>query len=174
LGGRPRRAIRLVEDARSLNGDLTENRLESEGPRPLPLNASIVFAMPLLQDQFVVGLLDQDLEEPALEFETRLMNVGLDLVGEMLVLVRHGQGHSQGQIERECLADPVDGADRDGSLKSVGVAHGVSPYLTYGDPSCVRFSSLASGRSRPQSGIPRDRLTQISYFSSCRAPAHER
>ena len=49
--------------------------------------------MPLLKDQFAIGLLDEDLEEPALEIETGLMDVGLDLVGEMLVLMRHGQGH---------------------------------------------------------------------------------
>jgi hypothetical protein len=51
--------------------------------------------VPLLEDQFPIGLLDEDLEEPPLEFETDLMNVGLDLVGEMLVLMRHGQGHPQ-------------------------------------------------------------------------------
>ena len=84
--------------------------------------------MPLLKDQFLIGLLDEDLEEPALEFETGLMHVGLDLVGEMLVLGRDGQGHPQGQFERERLVNHVDGAMSDGRLKSVGGAHGVSPY----------------------------------------------
>jgi len=38
----------------------------------------------------LIGLLDQDLEEPALDFETGLMNVRLDLVGEMLILRQNG------------------------------------------------------------------------------------
>jgi hypothetical protein len=99
-----------------------------KGSCPPPLDAGTASAVPLLQDQFVIGLLDQDLEESALEFEAGLMDRGLDLVGEMLVLERHGQGHRQGQLERERLVNPVDGAARDGSLKSVGGAHGVSPY----------------------------------------------
>ncbi len=45
----------------------------------------------MLQNQFLVGLLDQDLEEPALDFETGLMNECLDLVGEMLVLCGMGK-----------------------------------------------------------------------------------
>ena len=92
------------------------------------LDAGTAFAMPLLQDQFLVGLLHEHLEEPALGFQTGLMNVGLDLVGEMLILLRHGQGYPQRQFERECLAVTVDGADGDGSLKAVGGTHGVSPY----------------------------------------------
>ena len=63
------------------------------------------------KDQFFVGLFDQDLEELTLDFQTGLMDVGLDLVGEMFVLGRHGQGHLQRQVERECLTVPVDGAD---------------------------------------------------------------
>ena len=102
------------------DGDLAEDRLEGEGSRPPPLDAGTALAVPLLEDQFVIGLLDEDLEEPPLEFEAGLMDVGLDLVGEMLVLVRHGQGHLQRQFEREGLVDPVDGAASDGSLKSVG------------------------------------------------------
>ena len=58
-------------------------------------------------------------------FQTGLMNVGLDLVGEMLILLRHGQGYPKRQFERECLAVTVDGADSDGSLKAVGGTHGV-------------------------------------------------
>src|SRR5208337_1817121 len=37
------------------------------------------------------------------DFETGLMNVRLELVGEMLVLSWHGQGHLQRQLERKCL-----------------------------------------------------------------------
>ena len=94
------------------------------------LDAGTAFAMPLLQDQFLVGLLHEHLEEPALGFQTGLMNVGLDLVGEMLILLRYGQAYLKRRFERECLAVTVDGADRDGSLKAVGGTHGVSPYCT--------------------------------------------
>ena len=45
------------------------------------------FAVPVLENQFLIGLLDQDLEEPALNLETGLMNARPDLVGEMLVLL---------------------------------------------------------------------------------------
>ena len=93
-GGRRRhlhRAILLVEDSRPLNGDLAEDRLEGEGACPPPLDAGAAFAVPLLQDQFLVGLLDEDLEEPALDFETGLMDERLDLVGEMLVLLGMGK-----------------------------------------------------------------------------------
>jgi hypothetical protein len=84
-----------VEDARPPDGDRADGRLEGEGSCPPSLDAGIASAAPLFEDQFVIGLLDEDLEEPALEFETGLMDVGLDLVGEMLVLMRHGQGHRQ-------------------------------------------------------------------------------
>ena len=52
----------------------------------------------LLQDQFLVGLLDEGSEEPALDFEAGLMDERLDLVGEVLVLGRHGQGHLQREL----------------------------------------------------------------------------
>ena len=61
--------------------------LKVKGACPPPLDAGTAFAMPLLQDQFLVGLLHEHLEEPALGFQTGLMNVGLDLVGEMLILL---------------------------------------------------------------------------------------
>ena len=54
------------------------------------LDGGASFALPLLENQFLIGLLDQDWEEPALDFETGLRNVGLNLVGEMLILLRHG------------------------------------------------------------------------------------
>ena len=44
------------------------------------------FAAPVLQDQLLVGLLDEGLEEPALDLEAGLMDARLDLVGEVLVL----------------------------------------------------------------------------------------
>ena len=89
-GGRRRylqRAVVIVADPRPLNGDLAEDRLECEGPCPPPLDAGAAFAVPVLENQFLIGLLDQDLEEPALDLETGLMNARLDLVGEMLVLL---------------------------------------------------------------------------------------
>ena len=106
--------------------------LKVKGRVPLALDASTGFAVPVLEHQFLIGLLDQDLEEPALDFETGLMNVRLNLVGEMLVLPWHGQGDLQRQFEREHLAVRLDGAEGDGSLKTVGGTHGVSPYGYYG------------------------------------------
>ena len=49
------------------------------------------------KDQFLVGLLDQGAEEPALDLQAGLMDERLDLVGEMLVLVGQGQGHPQAE-----------------------------------------------------------------------------
>src|SRR5208283_5045086 len=104
------RAVVIVADPRPLNGDLAESRLEGVGTCPPPLDASAAFAVPLLENQFLIGLLDQDLEEPALDFETGLMNVRLDLVGEMLILLEYGQGHLQRQSQGEYLTVMVDGA----------------------------------------------------------------
>jgi hypothetical protein len=70
-----------------LDGDFTEGGLESEGSSPAALDSAATFAAAALKDEFLVGLLDEDLEEPALDFETGLMDERLDLVGEMLVLV---------------------------------------------------------------------------------------
>ena len=116
------------------------------------------------KDQFFVGLFDQDLEELALDFQTGLMDVGLDLVGEMLVLGRHGQGHLQRHVERECLTVPVDGGDGDGSLKAVGRAHGVSPYWNYGGASCVLFDR--SGGKSHYPGAESRRKTLLLYRAS--------
>ena len=102
------------------------------------------FAAAVLQDQLLVGLLDEGSEEPALDLKAGLMDERLDLVGEVLVLGRHGQGHPQRQLQREGLIVPVDGAEVDGSLKAVGGTHGVSPYRSYGGASCVLF--YRSGR----------------------------
>ena len=44
------------------------------------------FAAAVLQDQLLVGLLDEGSEEPALDLKAGLMDERLDLVGEVLVL----------------------------------------------------------------------------------------
>ena len=93
------RAILLMEDSRPLNGDLAEGHLEGEGACPPKLDASATLALPLLQDQFLVGLLNENLGEPALDFETGLVDERLDLVGEMLILIGHGKGHLQPRFE---------------------------------------------------------------------------
>jgi hypothetical protein len=122
----------MVANPRPLHRHLAEGRLEGGGACPPPLDASAPLAVPLPQDQVFVGRFDQDLVQLTLEFETGPMDARLDLVGEMFVLGRNGQGYLQQQIDRECLTVTVDGVQSDGSLKAVGCAHGVSPYLSYG------------------------------------------
>ena len=119
----------LIRDRSTVTSPKMVLKVKGRVPR---LDASTGFALPVLENQFLIGLLDQDLEEPALDFETGLMNVRLNLVGEMLVLPWHGQGDLQRQFERERLAVRLDGAEGDGSLKTVGGTHGVSPYGYYG------------------------------------------
>ena len=51
------RALFFVADSRPPNGDLAEVRLECEGACSPPLDAVAAFAMPTLQDQFLVSLL---------------------------------------------------------------------------------------------------------------------
>ena len=97
------RAILLVLDSRPPNGDLTKGRLEREGSCPPKPDASATFALPPLEDQFLVGFLDEDLEEAALDVQARVMDERLDLVGEMFVLVGHGQGHPQLELQGEPL-----------------------------------------------------------------------
>ena len=80
------RAVVIVADSRPLNGDLAEDRLEGERSCPPALDAGAAFAVPVLRDQFLVGLLNESLEEPALNFQTSLMNDRLELVREMFVL----------------------------------------------------------------------------------------
>src|SRR5271166_5943053 len=99
----------VVADPRPLNGDFAEEGFEGERSCPPALDASTGFALPVLENQFLIGLLDQDLEEPALDFETGLMNVRFDLVGEMPVLSWHRQRHLKGQFERERLIVILDG-----------------------------------------------------------------
>ncbi|HMB08741.1 MAG TPA: hypothetical protein VKP69_34055 [Isosphaeraceae bacterium] len=126
------RAIMVVTDSGPWDGNFTEGGLESKGSCPPALNATTAFAAPTLEEQFLVGLLDEDLEEPALDFETCLMDEGLNLVGEMLVLVGQGHGHLQSEFQCERLIVAVDGAEGDGSLKAVRIRHGEAPYWHYG------------------------------------------
>ena len=89
----------IVADSRPPNGNLAKDRLEGEGPCSTALDAGAAFALTTLQNQLLVGLFNEGLEESTLDFETGLMDERLDLVGEMLVLVRHGQRHPQRQLE---------------------------------------------------------------------------
>ena len=57
-----------MADPRPLDGDLAEDRLEGEEPRPPAADADAAFALAVLQDQLSIGLLDQGLEELALGF----------------------------------------------------------------------------------------------------------
>ena len=59
--------------------------LKVNGPRPA-LDTSAGFAAAVLQDQLLVGLLDEGSEEPAPDLKAGLMDERLDLVGEVLVL----------------------------------------------------------------------------------------
>ena len=73
--------------------------MKVKGRVPRSWMPASAFTVPLLKDQFLVGLLDEDLEELALDFKTGLMDLCFDLVGEMFVLVGHGQSHPQTEIE---------------------------------------------------------------------------
>ena len=130
--------------------------------------------MPLREDQFLIGFLHEDFEEPALDLETGLMDERLDPAGEMLVLVGHGQGHLQRELQGEPLILAVDGTDGDGSLKVADVTHGGSPYLHYGGPSCV-FFAVPPGKVTPPVRNGSGRILSYSVQSpSCRAPPRER
>lgn len=93
------RVIAVVTDPGPLDGDCAEGGLEGERSCPAALDAVATLAVPALQDQFVVGLLDEGAEEPALDLEAGVMDARLDLVGEMLVLVGQGQAHLQLEFE---------------------------------------------------------------------------
>src|SRR5512135_1909803 len=84
------RVIGIVADPGPLDDDLAEGGLEGVGSCPAALDAAAAFAVPTLEDEFLVGLLDEDWEEPALDLEAGVMDERLDLLGEMLVLVGHG------------------------------------------------------------------------------------
>jgi hypothetical protein len=167
-------AVVLVADPRPLDGDLAKGRLEGEWPRPPALDTGAGFAAAVLQDQLLVGLLDEGSEEPALDLKAGLMDERLDLVGQVLVLGRHGQGHPQRQLQREGPIVPVDGAEVDGSLKAVGGTHGVSPYRSYEGPSCVLF--YRSGRESRYPGAESlgKPTSYLVHPASRRAPTRER
>jgi hypothetical protein len=92
-------AVVIVADSQSLNSDVAEDRFEGKRACSPKLDAGVVFAVPVQNDQFPVSLLHEDLEEPALDFETSLMNERFDLVGEVLILIGHGQDHLQTQLK---------------------------------------------------------------------------
>src|SRR5512143_1675537 len=85
------------------------------------------------------------------------MDERLNLVGEMLILVGQGQGHLE--FESQCEGRPlaVDGSEGDGSLKAVGVAHGESPYWSYGGSSCV-LSVIGPADARSGAEMAREQL----------------
>ena len=131
-GGRRRyldRAVLVVADPRPLNGDFAEGGLEGEGTCPPALDAGTAFAMPLLQDQFLVGLLHEHLEEPALDFQTGLMNVGLESArGDARPGCGMGKDIPSVNSSENAWPSLLTGLTRDGSLKAVGGTHGMSPY----------------------------------------------
>jgi hypothetical protein len=57
----------IVANPRPLHRDLAEGRLEGVGACPPAPDAGAPFAAPPLEDQFLVGLFDQDLEELTLD-----------------------------------------------------------------------------------------------------------
>jgi hypothetical protein len=124
------------------------------GPLGEP-DASAALAVAVLKDQFLVGLLDEDSEEPTLDFETGLMDRRFDPLREMLILGRHGQGHPQRQLERDCMTVTVDGTEVDGSLKAVGSTRGVSPYWNNGvHPACffIKWAGKSATLERNRAG----------------------
>src|SRR5271157_6259724 len=106
------------------------------------------------------------------------MDERLDLVGEMLVLLWHGQGHLQRQFERERLTGWLDGAEGDGSLKAVGGTHGVSPYWYwywyYGGPSCVLFNRWTGILATPARNPAGNHSPYLAHPPPHRAPTGER
>src|SRR5262249_53575294 len=95
---------------------------------PPPLDPLIPLAVTTGQDQLPIGLLDERPEELSLDLQTGGMDVRLDRLRQMRVLGGHRQGDLQFQRGREILAHPIDRVESDGNLKSVGIAHGESPY----------------------------------------------
>jgi len=152
---------------RPLDGDLAEGGFEGEGSGSSTLDATTASAVTTLEDQFLVGLLDEGFEEPTLEFEAGLMDKRLDPVGEMRVVVGQGQGHLEPEFEGERLTLAVDGAEGEGSLKAVGVAHDEFPYWHYGGSSCV-FSSIRPTKSSSKCEVaPR----RIAFLILCNSPS---
>src|SRR4051794_24393382 len=101
------------------------------------------------------------------------MDGGLEDVGQVLILVGHRQGDGHRQRGGEILTGPLDRTEVDGSLKAVGVAHGESPYWSYGVHR-VRFSRSARRSHPPGEILPRETifLSPVSHLTSrtiCRA-----
>ena len=109
-----------------------------------------------------------------MDFETGLINVRLNLVGEMLVLPWHGHGDFRRRFERKRRAVRLEGAEGDGSLKTVGGTHGVSPYGCYGKYILRAFFINQVGEAATPKRIDRKKhlphLVNSSYF---RAPTLE-
>ena len=55
----------------------------------------------------------------------------------------------------------VDGAEGDGSLKTVGGTHGVSPYWYYGRCILRAFLSIRQAKPPPQSAVDRKSIYPI-------------
>ena len=67
----------------------------------------------------------------------------------------------------------MDGAEVDGSLKAIGGTHGVSPYRSYGGPSCVLF--YRSGRESRYPGAESlgKSTSYLVHPASRRAPTRD-
>ena len=98
--GRDRhRAIVVVTDAGPWDGHFAEGGREGVRSRTAALDAAPAVTLPPLEDEFLVGLLDEGPEEPALDLQAGLRDERLDLIGEMLILVGPGQSHLQFEFE---------------------------------------------------------------------------
>src|SRR5512135_3855264 len=91
-----------------------------------------MFRAPKMTPKWPKSSLEEGAEELPLDLEAGAVDARLDPVGEVLVLVGHGQGHPEPELQRERLTVAVDGSEGDGSLEVVGVTHGESPYLDFG------------------------------------------
>jgi hypothetical protein len=77
--------------------------------------------------QLLVGMLDEDAEQGALDFQTGLMDVGLDRVGEPVVLGWQGEGQLELEPDGDGLILRLARLEGNGSLGVVGGAHGEPP-----------------------------------------------
>ena len=88
-----------MADSQPSKGDIAEDLLESERASSSALNAGEALAVQASYDQFLLGLLHEDVDKTAVNFETSLINGRFDRVGEMLVRAPHGQGNAQRPFE---------------------------------------------------------------------------
>src|SRR4051812_26674423 len=170
------RAVLMVRDSAPRYGDRAEDGLEREWACPPPLDALTPFAAPEIQDQLAVRLLDQRAEELSLDLQPGGMDGGLEEVGQVLILVGHQQGDGHRQGGGEILASPLDRTKVDGSLKAVGIAHGESPYWSYGVHR-VCFSRTARQSHPPGAILPCETvfLSPVSHLmprTNWRAPTN--